>query len=63
MAKFERYDIRSREQATMPSGPAIVDHVIDLLRSMEEDERMAVFAKFCTHCGANNPRCQCWNDE
>jgi Rieske Fe-S protein len=42
--------------------------VIDLLKSMSEDERLQVFNAFCTHCGCVQPasqlrRCQCWNDE
>ena len=44
------------------SGSAF-EQVIKLLDSMDADERMDVFAEYCTYCGDKNPKCQCWNDE
>jgi len=32
-------------------------------RLLTNSERATAFAYFCSHCGSNNPRCQCWNDE
>lgn len=38
--------------------------IINAMRSLPSDElRQAVMNEFCKHCGSNNPRCQCWNDE
>lgn len=28
-----------------------------------DEERTQVFGLFCKHCGSNDPRCQCWNDD
>jgi len=33
------------------------------LDTLSPDQRMQLFAKYCTHCGTDNPKCQCWNDE
>lgn len=44
------------------SGSAF-EQVIKLLDSMNADERMDVFAEYCTYCGDKDPSCQCWNDE
>ena len=33
------------------------------LFSLTDEERAEVFGLFCRHCGANDHRCQCWNDE
>jgi len=32
------------------------------LMSLTEAERMDVFWYFCTHCGSDNPSCNCWDD-
>lgn len=37
--------------------------VANQLASMTEEERLKVFALFCTYCGTDDPECQCWNDE
>lgn len=36
---------------------------LEALRKLQPDQRLEIFADFCTHCGSDNPRCQCWNDE
>lgn len=39
---------------------------IALLKSFTDEERLAVFAEFCPHCGCvqlEENRCQCWNDD
>lgn len=40
-----------------------LQRVVDALDALTDDERLKVFAEYCTHCGAKDPRCQCWNDE
>lgn len=35
----------------------------ELLRELSDSKRMEVFSKYCTDCGDDNPKCQCWNDE
>lgn len=44
-------------------GGSTFEQVIKLLDSMDADERMDVFAEYCTYCGDKDPSCQCWNDE
>ena len=36
---------------------------IEWLRKLTPERRLEVFAEFCTHCGDEDPSCQCWNDE
>jgi len=50
-------------EALKPSHNTPSKEIIRLLNSISEDSRMDIFAEFCTECGSNNPRCQCWNDE
>lgn len=33
------------------------------LLNLTEEQRLAVFYYFCQDCGADDPHCQCWNDE
>jgi hypothetical protein len=33
------------------------------LRRLGEEQRLEVLRSFCCECGADDPRCQCWNDE
>ena len=35
----------------------------EFLRQLSEKERVQVFAPFCTHCGTDDPQCQCRNEE
>ena len=41
----------------------VVEHIVDELLAMSEDDRLEVFSHFCRHCGRNDKRCQCWNDD
>ena len=34
-----------------------------LLRGMTPAQRKLVFEEFCAHCGSDDPRCRCWDDE
>ena len=34
-----------------------------IFKELSDDERMEVMREYCRHCGSDNPRCQCWNDE
>ena len=42
---------------------ALVRNIVDDLLALSEDDRLEVFSNFCHHCGRNDPRCQCWNDD
>jgi hypothetical protein len=33
------------------------------LKSLTNEERMELWRDYCTHCGSDDPKCQCWNDE
>ena len=33
------------------------------LKHLTDEQRIELFSDYCTHCGCNDPRCQCWNDE
>lgn len=37
--------------------------VVASVAAMTDEQRMELFANYCTHCGCPDPRCQCWNDE
>jgi hypothetical protein len=36
---------------------------VNELLALSDEKRTEAFAFFCTHCGAADPRCQCWNDD
>ncbi len=40
-----------------------VNDLIEDLKLLSEEDRLAVFGCFCIHCGFDDPQCQCWNDE
>lgn len=53
---------------TSPDGewqadPSARSLAVNALLELSADQRLSVFRLFCTHCGANDPGCQCWNDE
>lgn len=37
--------------------------IISAMKTMTEIDRLEIINQFCHHCGSNDPRCQCWNDE
>jgi len=37
--------------------------MIDALKTYTDEERLEIFSEFCDHCGCEDPKCQCWNDE
>ena len=37
--------------------------VCDGVKAMTDNERLELFGGSCKHCGCDDPRCQCWNDE
>lgn len=49
-----------RDEIARLFGPA---DVVGRLRQMTPDQRLEVFSEFCTHCGGDEPRCSCSNDE
>lgn len=44
-----------------------VRYFVELMKSLGPYDRMRVLdglrENFCMHCGDDDPRCQCWNDE
>jgi len=38
-------------------------NAVALLRGMKPEARCEVMNLFCKHCGSDDPRCHCWNDE
>lgn len=42
---------------------ALIDRAEDILAQLTDTERMEVFNRFCTECGAYDPECRCWDDE
>jgi len=40
-----------------------IELIKNLLDDLTEEERMLVFDSFCTECGSDDPKCQCWNDD
>lgn len=46
------------------SQPPAVDEAIAAMTQAEREEFLGRFcARYCLHCAAADPRCQCWNDE
>ncbi len=43
--------------------PAKLQAVKEQLDTLTAEERRALFCCYCTSCGSDDPRCQCWNDE
>jgi len=37
--------------------------VVEQMQALPDEARLAVMRSFCRHCGGDDPRCQCWNDE
>lgn len=69
-------EIQARENAWLLDEKMVIkdgDHdqamtadaadIVGALIELSDDERKLIFSYFCTHCGSNNPECQCWNDE
>jgi hypothetical protein len=44
--------------ATTPYASAV-----NALMLLTHDQRLEAFGFFCSHCGIDDPKCQCWNDE
>lgn len=42
---------------------AIREAVATPIDDMGEEQRADLFSHYCTVCGSNDPKCQCWNDE
>ena len=59
VAEFFR-DLEDKRQV---GAEALVRNIVDDLLALSEDDRLEVFSNFCHHCGRNDPRCQCWNDD
>jgi len=51
------------QQYALSPEPSPVDIARACLKMLSEDERRGLFGEFCTYCGADDPTCQCWNDE
>lgn len=43
--------------------PLPLQDVKELVAKLSDDDRMDLFGGYCKHCGTDDPRCQCWNDE
>lgn len=42
-------------------GP--VADAVNALLGVSREDRIEIFARFCSCCGRSDPKCQCWNDE
>lgn len=42
---------------------AVHMQVRDALKAMPDYQRLEIFNLFCKHCGSDDPKCSCWNDE
>lgn len=34
----------------------------EAMKSLTDEERIAIFSDYCRECGCNDPRCRCWDD-
>ena len=60
---YEAWSKRTGKQAVTCISDVGTDptkHLVDLLTA---EQRLALFSNYCTSCGSDDPRCQCWNDE
>jgi len=48
--------------AKLEDGKA-VPSIVAAMRLLSPADREAIIGHFCHHCGSEDPRCQCWNDE
>jgi hypothetical protein len=43
--------------------PTTIEQIVAAMQMLSDEERMEIMRNFCRHCGNDDPRCQCWNDE
>lgn len=55
----------ARDAALAPDrANPLAERVAELIASLTDEQRVELFNRYCKACGAaNDPRCQCWNDE
>ena len=46
-----------------PNPASVIKQIVATMLEMSEEERMEIMGSFCRHCGSDDPRCVCWNDE
>ena len=37
--------------------------IVDILKTLSDEERLNIFIQFCIHCGSEDPLCYCTRDE
>ena len=42
---------------------ALDGKLLRMMGALDDEERTALFSKFCVHCGSDSLPCHCWNDE
>lgn len=45
------------------SAGFLIEYAAAVIRELPEELRTEVFAKFCTFCGREDPRCMCMRDD
>jgi hypothetical protein len=57
-------EVLKQVDTPLPVQDFSVEHrIVQELKSMPVDTRMSIINNFCKHCGSDDPKCQCWNDE
>lgn len=46
-----------------PEQAKFLAWVKELVNAMTEEQRLALFSNYCTHCGSDDPKCVCMKDE
>lgn len=57
-------DASEAAASSTPASPdAAPETVVKCVEMLSDEQRIDLFRRFCKHCGSNNPRCHCSNDE
>ncbi len=40
-----------------------MEEIAEAIADMTDEERLALFSRYCMNCGSSDPNCQCWNDD
>lgn len=45
------------------SADVPVEIIKDAIAKLTDEQRLNIFNDYCKHCGCNDTKCRCWDDE
>jgi hypothetical protein len=61
---YEKFDTEEDAELFIKNFQEIISiRIVNQLEDLTDEQRLEVFSHFCKHCGCNDPKCQCWNDD